>query len=257
MAYVSTCVFQCSSCTSLTVMCHVFRCSEWCFCWNKEYIVTSQSNSGYFLAYNFRLFQAPVCLTQRILITVFNAIRFFKEAKEILQTSSVRKVIATTFWYAKGILIIDFMEHGASITSAAYCDTLKRLRAICIKSLWFHPASSPSVWGSHASFPTLSWQLRLKLLLNSPSNNLDDPICHIPNIVNSWRLLLSFLQTYTDTINVSSTVHLDANNAMLVGTQVAIHRAHSIPFHNSQNPFYTTGCNSQMTYPVHCSVSII
>ncbi len=38
--------------------------------------------------------------------------------------------MATMFKDAKGILHINFMKHGMTITSAAYCDNLKRLRRV-------------------------------------------------------------------------------------------------------------------------------
>lgn len=44
------------------------------------------------------------------------------------QTFSARKVMATVFWDAKGVLLVDFMERGTTINSEVYCETLKRLR---------------------------------------------------------------------------------------------------------------------------------
>ncbi len=38
---------------------------------------------------------------------------------------SVKKIMAIVFWNAKGILLVDFMVSGTTITSAAYCDTEK------------------------------------------------------------------------------------------------------------------------------------
>lgn len=48
--------------------------------------------------------------------------------KKVRQTLSTRKLMATVFWDAKGILLVDFMERGTTITSAVYCETLNRLR---------------------------------------------------------------------------------------------------------------------------------
>lgn len=48
--------------------------------------------------------------------------------KKARQSFSARKLMATVFWDAKGILLVEFMERGTTITSAVYCETLKRLR---------------------------------------------------------------------------------------------------------------------------------
>lgn len=48
--------------------------------------------------------------------------------KKTRQSFSTRKIMVTVFWDAKGILLVDFMERGTTITSAVYCETLKRLR---------------------------------------------------------------------------------------------------------------------------------
>jgi hypothetical protein len=39
--------------------------------------------------------------------------------------------MATVFWDRKGVLMVEFMQHGTKITSQVYCETLKKLlRAI-------------------------------------------------------------------------------------------------------------------------------
>jgi hypothetical protein len=44
---------------------------------------------------------------------------------------SARKLTAAVFWDRKGVLIVEFMQHGATIMSQVYCETLtKLLRAI-------------------------------------------------------------------------------------------------------------------------------
>lgn len=48
--------------------------------------------------------------------------------KKARQTFSARKVMATVFWDAQGILLVEFMERGTTITSAVYCETMKKLR---------------------------------------------------------------------------------------------------------------------------------
>jgi len=35
--------------------------------------------------------------------------------------------MATVFWDRKGVLLIEFMEPGTTITSETYCETLKKL----------------------------------------------------------------------------------------------------------------------------------
>uniref|UniRef100_A0A1B6DDI6 Mos1 transposase HTH domain-containing protein n=1 Tax=Clastoptera arizonana TaxID=38151 RepID=A0A1B6DDI6_9HEMI len=48
--------------------------------------------------------------------------------KKARQTLSAKKVMAMVFWDSKGILLIEFMERGTTITSEVYCETLKWLR---------------------------------------------------------------------------------------------------------------------------------
>jgi hypothetical protein len=44
---------------------------------------------------------------------------------------SVRKLMAAVFWDSKGVLMVEFMQQGTTITSELYCETLKKLcRAI-------------------------------------------------------------------------------------------------------------------------------
>lgn len=42
---------------------------------------------------------------------------------------SAGKVMATVFWDMKGVLLIEFQEHGRSVTAASYCSLLERLKA--------------------------------------------------------------------------------------------------------------------------------
>ena len=37
-------------------------------------------------------------------------------------------MMATVLWDRKGVLLIEFMEPGTTITSGTYCETLKKLR---------------------------------------------------------------------------------------------------------------------------------
>jgi hypothetical protein len=46
------------------------------------------------------------------------------------QILSARKLIATVFWDRKGVLMVDFMQQGSTM-SEVYCETLKKVcRAI-------------------------------------------------------------------------------------------------------------------------------
>ncbi|KAL4092199.1 hypothetical protein QTP88_026740 [Uroleucon formosanum] len=52
-----------------------------------------------------------------------------KKFKQTPYTS--RKMMATVFWDEKGVLLVDFMERGTTITADVYCETLNKLgRAI-------------------------------------------------------------------------------------------------------------------------------
>jgi hypothetical protein len=37
----------------------------------------------------------------------------------------VRKLMATDFWDRKGVLMVEFMQHGTPLKSEVYCETLK------------------------------------------------------------------------------------------------------------------------------------
>jgi hypothetical protein len=51
--------------------------------------------------------------------------------KNFKQMLSARKLMATTFWDRKGVLMMEFMQQGTTILSEGYCETLKKLsRAI-------------------------------------------------------------------------------------------------------------------------------
>jgi hypothetical protein len=47
--------------------------------------------------------------------------------KKFKQTSA-RKLMATVFWDRKGVLMVEFMQQGTTITSEVYCKTLNQLR---------------------------------------------------------------------------------------------------------------------------------
>jgi hypothetical protein len=40
--------------------------------------------------------------------------------------------MATVFWDRKGVLMVEFMEQGATITSEVFCETLRKLLRACL-----------------------------------------------------------------------------------------------------------------------------
>jgi hypothetical protein len=59
-----------------------------------------------------------------------NRLKNFKE-------TSTRKLMAIAFWDRKGVLVVDFMGEGTTVTSEVYCITVKKLhRAIQKKKAW-------------------------------------------------------------------------------------------------------------------------
>jgi histone-lysine N-methyltransferase SETMAR len=42
---------------------------------------------------------------------------------------SAGKVMATMFWDMKGVLLVEYQEHGRTVTAASYCSLLERLKA--------------------------------------------------------------------------------------------------------------------------------
>ncbi|GBL87308.1 Histone-lysine N-methyltransferase SETMAR [Araneus ventricosus] len=44
------------------------------------------------------------------------------------RTFSTKKCVATVFWDRKGVLLVEFMPRGTTITAASYSETLQRLR---------------------------------------------------------------------------------------------------------------------------------
>jgi hypothetical protein len=45
-----------------------------------------------------------------------------------------RKLIATVFWDRKGVLMVEFMQQGTTITSEVYCETLKYCVGLAIQN---------------------------------------------------------------------------------------------------------------------------
>ena len=51
-----------------------------------------------------------------------------QERKKCKQTFSTRNIMCTAFWDREGVLLVEFLPPGATINSAVYCETLKKLR---------------------------------------------------------------------------------------------------------------------------------
>jgi hypothetical protein len=47
--------------------------------------------------------------------------------KKFKQTSSARKLMATLSCEGKGVLMVEFMQQGTTLTSEAYCETLRKM----------------------------------------------------------------------------------------------------------------------------------
>ena len=43
--------------------------------------------------------------------------------------SSASKVMATVFWDMRGVLLVEFQEHGRTVNASSYCSLLERLKA--------------------------------------------------------------------------------------------------------------------------------
>jgi histone-lysine N-methyltransferase SETMAR len=48
--------------------------------------------------------------------------------KKFKQTNSTRKSMCTLFWDRKGVLLVEFLPQGSTISAGVYCDTLKKVR---------------------------------------------------------------------------------------------------------------------------------
>jgi hypothetical protein len=49
-------------------------------------------------------------------------------SKNLKETLFARKLMATVFWDGKGVLMVEFMQQGATITSEVYCEILMKPR---------------------------------------------------------------------------------------------------------------------------------
>uniref|UniRef100_A0A1B6CNN9 Mos1 transposase HTH domain-containing protein n=1 Tax=Clastoptera arizonana TaxID=38151 RepID=A0A1B6CNN9_9HEMI len=72
--------------------------------------------------------------------------------KKVKVVESAGKIMATVFWDNKGVLLIDYLPHGTTITAARYCELLQQLRRaiqnkkkrkVDEKSFLFHDNARP------------------------------------------------------------------------------------------------------------------
>lgn len=94
-----------------------------------------------------------------------------KKAKTIL---SANKVMATVFWDARGIIYIDYLEKGNTITGQYYAELLQRLKHevqikrphLAKKKILFHHDNAPA----HSSIVAMSkiHELKFELMLHPP-----------------------------------------------------------------------------------------
>ena len=43
---------------------------------------------------------------------------------------SASKVMATMFWETRGVLLVEFQEHGRTVNASSYCSLLERLKTV-------------------------------------------------------------------------------------------------------------------------------
>ena len=55
--------------------------------------------------------------------------RHFTAAGQVPQIASAGKVMATVFWDSEGVLMIDYLQRGKTVTGVYYADQIRKLRA--------------------------------------------------------------------------------------------------------------------------------
>jgi hypothetical protein len=58
------------------------------------------------------------------------------KSKKFKQTLSVRKLVTAIFWDKKGVPMMEFVQHGTTIMSEVYCETLKNCVGSHRKKTW-------------------------------------------------------------------------------------------------------------------------
>ena len=94
--------------------------------------------------------------------------------KRVRVQKSARKVLASVFWDAKGILLVDYLQTGKTINSEYYCNLLDQLDAkirekrpgLQKKKIHFHQDNAPA----HTAQKTITkiTELKYELLQHSP-----------------------------------------------------------------------------------------
>jgi hypothetical protein len=54
--------------------------------------------------------------------------QLLNKPKKFKQTLSARNLMVAVLWERKGLLMVEFMQQGTTITSKVFCETLKELR---------------------------------------------------------------------------------------------------------------------------------
>lgn len=115
--------------------------------------------------------------------------------KQVKGTKSAKKVMASIFWDAKGILMIDYLQTGKTITGEYYCSLLDQLDikirekrpGLTKKKIIYHQDNAPA----HKSALTISklTELKYELLEHPPySPDLAPSDFHLfPNLKKSLR----------------------------------------------------------------------
>jgi histone-lysine N-methyltransferase SETMAR len=107
-----------------------------------------------------------------------------------------RKLMATVFWDGKGVLLIEFMEPGTTITTEIYCETLKKLRRTIENKRRGMLTSSVVLLHDNARPHTAA---RTKALLQKFRRDLFDQPPYSPDLAPSDFLLFSRMKIWLGT----------------------------------------------------------
>jgi transposase len=120
-----------------------------------------------------------------------NAMKILKERL------SARKLMATVFWDRKGVMMVEFVQQGTTITPEVYCETIRKLlRAIQRKRcgmltygvVFLHDNARPHIRISactRALLKHFNWEL------------FDHPPCS-PDLAPSYYHLFTYLKNWSE-----------------------------------------------------------
>jgi hypothetical protein len=77
---------------------------------------------------------------------------------KMFKQMSVRKLMAAVFWDSKGVLMVEFMQQGTTITPEVYCETLKRM-CRAIQNKWHGISSYIVLVALHGNVCPSCWHL--------------------------------------------------------------------------------------------------